>query len=203
MGLTAPRGAAARRQKEVQLIHHWSVFPPIRAFPVEVMFVFYYQLVIDNRAALGGPLTELSWLKIGIFFCKHLHNTLKFAPYVIDSSCRPLAPLVHLYQQTLKACNLWGFSTSGCALGPLQLEKAMTDSMDVTMVKKFTYFIVGLFVILISGSTFSGALEFHDVISSGIQRADRFPESAWLIALGALLISGAAFLRRRRAARSR
>lgn len=71
------------------------------------------------------------------------------------------------------------------------------------MVKKFTYFIVGIFVILILGSTFSGALEFQDVISSGMQRVDSFPESAWLIVLGALLISGATFLRRRRAARSR
>ena len=79
----------------------------------------------------------------------------------------------------------------------------MTDSMDVTMVKNFTYFIVGLFVILISGSASSGALEFHDVISSGMQRVGSFPESGWLIVLGALLISGATFLRRRRAARSR
>jgi len=71
------------------------------------------------------------------------------------------------------------------------------------MVKKFTYFIVGIFVILISGSALSGALEFHDVISSGMQRVGSFPESAWLIVLGALLISGATFLRRRRAARSR
>jgi LPXTG-motif cell wall-anchored protein len=75
--------------------------------------------------------------------------------------------------------------------------------MDVTMVKKFTYFIFGLFMILISGSIFSEALEFHDVISSGIQRVGSFPESGWLIVLGAILISGATFLRRRRAARSR
>ena len=79
----------------------------------------------------------------------------------------------------------------------------MTDSMGANMVKKFTYFILGLFVILISGSALSGALEFHNVISSGIQRVDSFPESAWLVVLGALLISGATFLRRRRAARSR
>lgn len=79
----------------------------------------------------------------------------------------------------------------------------MTDSMGVHMVKKFTYFIVGLFVILISGSALSGALEFHDVISSGIQRVGSFPESGWLIVLGALLISGATVLRRRRAARTR
>ena len=110
---------------------------------------------------------------------------------------------MHLHKQTLTACNLWGFSTSGCGLEPLQSEQALTDSMDVTMVKKFTYFIGGLFVILILGSTFSGALEFHDVISSGIQRFDSFPESAWLIVIGSLLISGATFLRRRRAARSR
>jgi LPXTG-motif cell wall-anchored protein len=122
---------------------------------------------------------------------------------VIDSSCQPLASPVHLHQQTLTACNLWGFSTSGCALGPLQSEKAITDSTGVPMVKKFTYFILGFFVILVSGNSFAGALEFHDVISSGIQRVDSFPESAWLIVLGALLISGATFLRRRRAARSR
>lgn len=81
----------------------------------------------------------------------------------------------------------------------------MTDSMgvNVNMVKKFTYSILGLSVILISGSAFSGALEFHNVISSGIQRVDSFPESGWLVVLGALLISGASFLRRRRAARSR
>jgi len=122
---------------------------------------------------------------------------------VLDFSSSPLASPVHLHKQTLTACNLWGFSSSGCALEPLQSEKTMTASMDVTMVKKFTYFIFGLFVILISGSTFSGALEFHDVISSGIQRVGSFPESGWLIVLGALLISGATFLRRRRAARSR
>lgn len=79
----------------------------------------------------------------------------------------------------------------------------MTDSMGVHMGKKFTYFIVGLFVIIISGSVLSGALEFHDVISSGIQRVGSFPESGWLIVLGALLISGATVLRRRRAARTR
>ena len=81
----------------------------------------------------------------------------------------------------------------------------MTDSMDVNvnMVKKFTYSILGLFVILIAGSAFSGALEFNNVISSGIERVGSFPESGWLIVLGALLISGATFLRRRRAARSR
>ena len=79
----------------------------------------------------------------------------------------------------------------------------MTDVMGVPMVKKFTYSILGLFVILISGSAFSGTFELQNVISSGIQRADSFPESGWLVVLGALLISGATVLRRRRAARSR
>jgi len=114
-----------------------------------------------------------------------------------------LASPVHLHQQTLTACNPWGFSTSGCALGPLQSDKAITNSTGVPMVKKFTYFVVGIFMILIFGTAFSAALEFQDVISSGMQRVDSFPESAWLIVLGALLISGATFLRRRRAARSR
>jgi hypothetical protein len=71
------------------------------------------------------------------------------------------------------------------------------------MVKKFTYFVFGVFFFLISGNAFAEALEFHSVISDGIQRFDSFPESAWLIVLGSLLISGATFLRRRRAARSR
>jgi hypothetical protein len=71
------------------------------------------------------------------------------------------------------------------------------------MLKKFTYSIIGIFLLLISGSAFSGALELHNVISDRMQRFDSFPESGWLIVLGSLLISGATFLRRRRAARSR
>jgi hypothetical protein len=67
-------------------------------------------------------------------------------------------------------------------------------------VKKFTYSIIGTLVFLLSGSLFSGALQFHNVISDGLQRFDSFPESAWLIVLGSLLISGATVLRRRRAA---
>jgi hypothetical protein len=70
------------------------------------------------------------------------------------------------------------------------------------MVKKFTYSLIGILLLLISGSVWSGALEVH-AISDHIQRFDSFPESAWLIVLGSLLISGATFLRRRRAARSR
>ena len=68
------------------------------------------------------------------------------------------------------------------------------------MVKKFTYSIIGTLLFLLSGSLLSGALQFHNVISDGIQRFDSFPESAWLIVLGSLLISGATVLRRRRAA---
>jgi hypothetical protein len=70
---------------------------------------------------------------------------------------------------------------------------------DGTMVKKVTYSIIGIFLLLISGSMLSGALELH-VISDHIQHFNSFPESAWLIVLGSLLISGATFLRRRRAA---
>ena len=66
--------------------------------------------------------------------------------------------------------------------------------------KKFTYSIIGIFLLLISGSVLSGALELHSVISDRMPRLESFPESAWLIVLGSLLISGATFLRRRRAA---
>ena len=68
------------------------------------------------------------------------------------------------------------------------------------MMKKFTYSIVGILLFLLSGSLVSGALEFHNVLSDGMQRVQSFPESAWLIVLGSLLISGATVLRRRRAA---
>jgi hypothetical protein len=68
------------------------------------------------------------------------------------------------------------------------------------MVKKFTYSIIGILLFLLAGSLFSGALEIHNAISDRIQRFDSFPESAWLIVLGSLLISGATVLRRRRAA---
>jgi hypothetical protein len=74
--------------------------------------------------------------------------------------------------------------------------------MDGSTVKKFTYFLSGIFLLIISGSVFSGALELHNVISDGMQRFDSFPESAWLIILGTVLIFGASILRRRRAARA-
>jgi uncharacterized protein with PQ loop repeat len=76
----------------------------------------------------------------------------------------------------------------------------MTDSTDGIMMKKFTYSIIGILLFLLSGSLVSGALEFHNVLSDGMQRVQSFPESAWLIVLGSLLISGATVLRRRRAA---
>jgi hypothetical protein len=78
----------------------------------------------------------------------------------------------------------------------------MTNSTDGTMVKKITYFVIGIFLLVISGSVLSGALELH-LFSEHIQRFNSLPESGWLIVLGSLLISGATFLRRRRAARSR
>lgn len=68
--------------------------------------------------------------------------------------------------------------------------------------KKITYFLSGIFLLIISGSVFSGAIELHNVISDGMQRFDSFPESAWLIILGSVLIFGASILRRRRAART-
>lgn len=71
-----------------------------------------------------------------------------------------------------------------------------------SIVKNFTYFIGGIFLFVISGSAFSGALELHNVVSDHMQRFDSFPESAWLIMLGSLLIFSATILRRRRAARA-
>ena len=69
------------------------------------------------------------------------------------------------------------------------------------MVKKFTYSIIGILLFLFAGSLFSGALEFHNAIADRMQHFESsFPESAWLIVLGSLLISGATVLRRRRAA---
>jgi hypothetical protein len=68
------------------------------------------------------------------------------------------------------------------------------------MVKKFTYSIIGILFFVLTGSLFSGALELHGAIADSMQHFESFPESAWLIVLGSLLISGATFLRRRRAA---
>jgi hypothetical protein len=69
-----------------------------------------------------------------------------------------------------------------------------------TMVKKFTYSIIGILFFVLSGNLFSGALQLHSAIADSVQHFESFPESAWLIVLGSLLISGATVLRRRRAA---
>lgn len=68
--------------------------------------------------------------------------------------------------------------------------------------KKFTYISIGIFLIIISGSALSVAFEFHNVISTHMQRFDSFPESGWLIMLGSILIFGATIMRRIRAARA-
>jgi hypothetical protein len=70
-------------------------------------------------------------------------------------------------------------------------------------VKKFTYFFVGISLLMLCGSILSGALELHDVVSEHIERFISFPESGGLIVLGSVLIFGASILRRRRAGRSR
>ena len=59
------------------------------------------------------------------------------------------------------------------------------------MVKKFTYSIIGILFFVLSGSLFSGALQLHGAIADSMQHFESFPESAWLIVLGSLLISGA------------
>ena len=64
--------------------------------------------------------------------------------------------------------------------------------------KKIAYFCIGIFLPAVAG-----AAEFHDVISTQLQRFNSFPEYGGLIVLGSLLISGATILRRRKAARGR
>jgi hypothetical protein len=72
-------------------------------------------------------------------------------------------------------------------------------------VKKISYFLVLLS--LVFGSVLSGALAVHnvnvDVVAEHIERFNLFHESGSLIVLGSVLIMGATFLRRRRAARTR
>lgn len=70
------------------------------------------------------------------------------------------------------------------------------------MMKKFTYAIIGILSFVLSGSLFSGAVQFHNAIADRMQHFESFPESAWLVVLGSLLICGATILRRRRAAAS-
>ena len=56
------------------------------------------------------------------------------------------------------------------------------------MVKKFTYSIIGILFFVLSGSLFSGALQLHGAIADSMQHFESFPEPAWLIVLGSLLI---------------
>jgi hypothetical protein len=64
----------------VQLIYHRSIFPPLGAFPAELSFVFYSQLVIRIHAALGGPLIELAWLKNWDIFLQAFAQYPKVCP---------------------------------------------------------------------------------------------------------------------------
>jgi len=59
---------------------------------------------------------------------------------------------------------------------------------------------IGMLFVVLSGNLFSEALQLHSAIANSVQHFESFPESAWLIVLGSLLISGATVLRRRRAA---
>ena len=68
------------------------------------------------------------------------------------------------------------------------------------MVKKFTYSIIGILFFVLSGSLSSGAIQLNSAIAESVEHFESFPESAWLIVLGSVLISGATVLRRRRAA---
>jgi len=71
------------------------------------------------------------------------------------------------------------------------------------IVKKFTYFLVGIPLLLICGSIYSSALDMHNAFVDRMQWFNSFPESGGLIVIGTVLIFGASVLRRRRAARSR
>ena len=64
--------------------------------------------------------------------------------------------------------------------------------------KKIIYLVIGgILLFVVCGSALAETLELHDV-----KRILTFPEAGGLIILGSLLISGATFLRRRRATRS-
>ena len=72
-----------------------------------------------------------------------------------------------------------------------------------TMVKKITYFIAGILLLVLGGSVLSGAVELHSLLTANIQRFSSFPEYGSLMVLGSVLIFGATILRRKRTARSR
>jgi hypothetical protein len=164
---------------------------------------FKINRLAESRVAFEPPVSKGVNLKFRTFSCKFLHNGQDFASYLLDFACSPLASPVHLYLQTTKVSQSWEWSFFGGTLPLLGCRTAMPNSTGGTMVKKFTFLMLGIFIFIVSGSVFSGAIELHNVISGGIQHFDSFPESGWLIVIGSLLISGATFLRRRRAARSR
>ncbi len=67
--------------------------------------------------------------------------------------------------------------------------------------KNISYFF--LLLLFVFESVLSGALEVHNVVVDHVEHFNTFHESGSLIVLGSLLIIGATFLRRRRAARTR
>jgi hypothetical protein len=73
----------------------------------------------------------------------------------------------------------------------------------VTTVKKFAYFVIGILLLIVSGSVLSGAIELHEIVTEPIHRVSGLPESGGLIVLGSVLIFGASLLRRRKTERSR
>jgi hypothetical protein len=132
------------------------------------------------------------------FCCKLLHIDSMFAPYLLDLTWMALALAVHIYRQIIsQQCAVMYPSGAHCDFCNARTINELTDR---TMVKKFTYSIIGILFFVLSGSLFSGALQLHGAIADSMQHFESFPEPAWLIVLGSLLISGATFLRRRRAA---
>lgn len=123
---------------------------------------------------------------------------------MIDSVHISLAFAVHLSSLITKNMqSVSCFTLPGYALHNSLREKLLSNTTDEAIVKKFIYSIIGIFLLVISGSVLSGALELHSAISDRVQHFQSFPESGWLIVLGSLLITSASFLRRRRAARAR
>jgi len=86
---------------------------------------------------------------------------------------------------------------------PKNRRLAFTSLTGGIIVKKFTYFLVGIPLLLICGSIYSSALDMHNAFVDRMQWFNSFPESGGLIVIGTVLIFGASVLRRRRAARSR
>ena len=74
---------------------------------------------------------------------------------------------------------------------------------DGYIVKKFTYFFIGIILLIVCGGALSGANELHETVSNNIHRVSSLPESGGLIVLGSVLIVGASLLRRRKTERGR